>query len=121
MPAHQLRQALAELQGLSEVIVRAFIVRRRRLRRKREFAGLRILSQDGQREGRQLDDFLDKNHIPHRLINSQSDAGRSLGIDSRPVQPRSAGLILANGVSLRHPSLREVARVAGLIQSRGDG
>src|SRR4030095_2570263 len=66
--AEGLRGALAELPGVSQPIVRAFIMRRRRLERDKEFAGLRIVAQDGSREGRQLDDFLDKNHLPHRLI-----------------------------------------------------
>src|SRR5256886_1395378 len=45
--ADRLRQALAELPGVSEPIVRAFIMRRQRLRRDRDFAGLRLGSQDG--------------------------------------------------------------------------
>jgi thioredoxin reductase (NADPH) len=40
VPADRLRRALAELPGVSEVIVRAFIMRRRRLERDKEFAGL---------------------------------------------------------------------------------
>src|SRR5688572_25794972 len=68
VPAARLRQALAELPGVGQPIVRAFIMRRHRLERDKEFAGLRIVAQDGSREGRLLDDFLDKNHIPHRLI-----------------------------------------------------
>ena len=78
VPADRLRQALAELPGVSEPIVRAFIMRRQRLKRDREFAGLRILAQDGSRDGHQLDDFLDKNHVPHRLIDFQSEYGRAL-------------------------------------------
>src|SRR5438477_12199539 len=78
VPAERLRRALAELPGVSELIVRAFIMRRRRLERDKEFAGLRIVTQDGAREGRQLDDFLDKNHIPHRLIALESEDGRTL-------------------------------------------
>src|SRR5438445_7249858 len=74
VPAEAIRQALAELPGVSEPIVRAFIMRRQRLRRDREFAGLRVLAQDGSRDGHQLDDFLDKNHIPHRLIDLQSES-----------------------------------------------
>ena len=68
VPAVRLRQALAELPGVGQPIVRAFIMRRQRLERDKEFAGLRIITQEGSREGRQLDDFLDKNHVPHRLI-----------------------------------------------------
>jgi thioredoxin reductase (NADPH) len=34
-------------------------MRRQRLKRDREFAGLRILAHAGSRDGQQLDDFLD--------------------------------------------------------------
>jgi len=117
VPADRLREALAELPGVSEVIVRAFITRRQRLKRDREFAGLRILAQDGSREGQQLDDFLDKNHIPHRLIDFQSEYGRALCERLHLVSRDLPALVTANGMPLRRPSLREVARVAGLLRS----
>ena len=44
VPAGELRRALAELPGVSEPIVKAFIMRRRRLMRDREFAGLRVIA-----------------------------------------------------------------------------
>jgi thioredoxin reductase (NADPH) len=117
VPAHRLRLALAELPGLSEVIVRAFIMRRKRLQRDREFAGLRIIAQGGSRDGLQLDDFLDKNHIPHRVIDFQSEYGKilcnRLHLGSRDLP----ALLTASGMPLRHPSLREVARAAGLLRS----
>jgi thioredoxin reductase (NADPH) len=124
LPALQLRQALAELPGVSELIVRAFIMRRQRLQRDREFAGLRIVAQEGSREGRQLDDFLDKNHIPHRLVDFRSEYGRSLSERLHLASHDLPALITANGMPLRHPSLREAARVAGLLRSAaadGDG
>src|SRR5207247_7046331 len=68
VPAAELRRAFAELPGVSSTIVNALIMRRRRLRRDREFAGLRVLATSCAREGHQLDDFLDKNRSPHRLI-----------------------------------------------------
>src|SRR3989475_7306401 len=117
VPAEAIRRALAELPGVSEPIVRAFIMRRQRLRRDREFAGLRIVAQDGSREGHQLDDFLDKNHIPHRLINSQSEYGQALCERLHLASRDLPALITANGMPLRRPSLREVARVAGLLRS----
>src|SRR5437870_6522787 len=116
VPAEAIRQALAELPGVSEPIVRAFIMRRQRLRRDREFAGLRIVAQDGSRDGRQLDDFLDKNHIPHRLISSQSQYGQGLCERFHLAGRDLPALITANGMPLRRPSLREVARVAGLLR-----
>src|SRR6266705_6318312 len=47
VPAAQIRRALAELPGLGGPIVNALIMRRRRLMRDREFAGLRIFSMIG--------------------------------------------------------------------------
>ena len=117
VPADRFRQALAELPGVSEPIVRAFIMRRQRLKRDREFAGLRILAQEGSRDGRQLDDFLDKNHVPHRLIDFQSDDGRALCERLHLASRDLPALVTASGMPLRRPSLREVARVAGLLRS----
>jgi thioredoxin reductase (NADPH) len=117
VPAEKLRQALAELPGVSELIVSAFIMRRRRLERDKEFAGLRILAQDGSRDGLRLDDFLAKNHIPHRLIASESEDGRILRERLHLSSRDMPALITANGTPLRQPSLREVARVAGLLRT----
>src|SRR5205807_3425218 len=117
VPAERLRRALAELPGVSELIVRAFIMRRRRLERDKEFAGLRIVAQDGSREGRQLDDFLDKNHLPHRLIALESEDGLALSKRLHLSSRDLPALITANGMPLRRPSLREVARVAGLLRT----
>ncbi|MEA3148006.1 MAG: thioredoxin reductase [Verrucomicrobiota bacterium] len=116
VPAERFRQALAELPGVSEPIVKAFIMRRRRLKRDREFAGLRILTLNGSRDGQQLDDFLDKNHIPHRLIDSQSAEGRALSERLHLVSRDLPALVTASGMPLRRPSLREVARIAGLLR-----
>src|SRR5260370_15625349 len=116
VPADRLRRALAELPGVSEPIVRAFIMRRQRLKRDRDIARLRILAQDCSRDGHLLDDFLDKNHIPHRLIDFQSEYGRALCERLHLASRDLPVLVTASGMPLRRPSLREVARVAGLLR-----
>ena len=116
VPAERLRQALAELPGVSEPIVKAFIMRRKRLKRDRQFAGLRILTQSGSRDGQQLDDFLDKNHIPHRLIDCQTEEGRKLSERLHLANRDLPALVTAGGMPLRRPSFREVARIAGLLR-----
>ena len=116
VPAAELRRAFAELPGVSEPIVKALIMRRRRLRRDREFAGLRVLAARGTREGRQLDDFLDKNHIPHRFIEFESEQGQALSKRLHLTSRDLPTLITTAGAPLRRPSLREVAQVAGLLR-----
>ena len=116
VPAAELRRALAELPGVSATIVNALIMRRRRLGRDREFAGLRVLATRGAREGHQLDDFLDKNHIPHRLVEFESEQGQALSKRLHLTTRDLPALITAAGAPLRRPSLREVAQVAGLLR-----
>ena len=117
VPSARIRQALAELPKVSEPMVRAFIMRRKRLQRDREFAGFRIVARNQSSEGRQLDDFLYKNHIPHRLIDFESEHGKALCERLHLSTRDLPALITATGMPLRRPSLREVARVAGLLRS----
>lgn len=116
VPAPDLRRALVELPGVASPIVNAFIMRRRRLQRDREFAGMRVLAMRQTRDGHELDDFLTKNHIPHRLIEFESEPGqalaRRLNLGSRDLP----ALVSSSGAPLRRPSLREVAQTAGLLR-----
>src|SRR6266487_4579296 len=116
VPATELRRAFAELPGVSEPSVKALIMRRKRLRRDREFAGLRVLAAAGTREGHQLDDFLDKNRIPHRLIEFESEQGQALSKRLHLTTRDLPALITPAGAPLRRPSLREVAQEAGLLR-----
>ena len=116
VPAAELRRVLAEVPRVSKPIVDALIMRRRRLRRDREFAGLRLLVARGARDGHQLDDFLDKNHILHRLIDFESEQGQALSNRLHLSTRDLPVLITPAGAPLRHPSLREVAQVAGLLR-----
>src|SRR5881275_2375419 len=117
IPAAELRRALAEIPAVSKTIVDALIMRRRRLRRDREFAGMRILAGRDARDGHQLDDFLDKNRIPHRLVEFESEQGQALSERFHLSARDLPVLITPAGARLRRPSLREVAREAGLLRS----
>ena len=116
IPAAKLRRALAELPGVSEPIVNAFIMRRQRLLRDREFAGLRVVATDGSRDGHRIHDFLDKNHIPHRFLQFEGEDGRRLCERLKLASRDLPVLISATGAPLCRPSLREVAQVAGLLR-----
>jgi thioredoxin reductase (NADPH) len=117
IPATELRRALAEIPAVSTTIVNALIMRRRRLSRDREFAGFRVLSVRDDRAGHELDDFLDKNHIPHRLIEVESEQGQDLSKRFHLATRHLPTLITPSGSPLRRPSLREVAQAAGLLRA----
>ena len=116
VPAQKLRRVLAEMPKIGEPIVNALIMRRLRLKRDKEFAGLRILTEADSRDGRQLDDFLDKNHIPHRLVDVKGEQGAALARRLHLSERDLPVLITPTGAPLRRPSLREVAQVAGLLR-----
>jgi len=116
VPAAELRRALAEIPGVSTTIVNALIMRRRRLNRDREFAGFRVLAHSIDRDGHQIDDFLDKNHIPHRVVDAESAHGQEMTKRFRLNARDLPTLITPSGSPLRRPSLREVAQVAGLLR-----
>src|SRR5450631_57606 len=120
IPAAELRRALMELPGVSEPIVNAFIVRRQRLLRDREFVGLRVVATDGSRDGHLIHDFLDKNQIPHRLIPFESEDGCRLCERLKLASSDLPALITTTGVPMCKPSLREVAQVAGLLRPLAD-
>jgi thioredoxin reductase (NADPH) len=116
VPAAEIRRALAEIPRVSTTIVNALIMRRRRLLRDREFAGFRVLAADEDRDGHQIDDFLDKNHVPHRLVDLASEQGQQLSKRFRLANRDMPTLITPTGSPLKRPSLREVAQVAGLLR-----
>jgi thioredoxin reductase (NADPH) len=121
IPAVEMRRALAEIPGVSKTIVDALIMRRRRIRRDREFAGMRVLASRDARDGHQLDDFLDKNRIPHRLVEFESEQGQVLTNRFHLTSRDLPVLITPGGRRLRRPSLREVATEAGLLRSLAQG
>src|ERR1700736_5622544 len=116
VPAAELRRALAEIPAVSTTIVTALIMRRRRLNRDREFAGFRVLAAGDDRAGHEVDNFLDKNHIPHRLIQFDSEQGQELSKRFHLATRHLPTLITPSGSPLRRPSLREVAQAAGLLR-----
>jgi thioredoxin reductase (NADPH) len=116
VPAVELRRALVEVPAVSKTIVDALIMRRRRISRDREFAGMRVLASRDARDGHRLDDFLDKNRIPHRLIEFESEQGQALSKRLHLTTRDLPVLITPAGALLRRPSLHEVAQVAGLLR-----
>ena len=81
---------------------------------------MRVLASHDERDGHQLDDFLDKNRIPHRLIEFESEQGKALSERFHLTNRDLPVLITPAGARLRRPSLREVAREAGLLRSLAD-
>ncbi len=116
VPAAKLRWALAELPGVGEPLVQAFMMRRERLLRDKEFAGLRILASPRCSAGHRIDDFLDKNHVVHRLIDATTLEGLAI-CEFRGLTPADLPVLIASdGTITPDPTILDVARVAGLLR-----
>ena len=116
VPADKLRWALAELPGVGEPLVQAFMMRRERLMRDKEFAGLRILASPRCSAGHRIDDFLDKNHVMHRLIDATCAEGLAI-CALRGLTPADLPVLIASdGTIIHDPTILDVARVAGLLR-----
>lgn len=120
IPAREFRLALSALPGVGERVVQAFIMRRKRLLRDPDFLGLRVVAHEKCNIGHRIDDFLDKNHIPHHLYGLTSEEGRALcerlGVDESDLPI----LVASDGTVHKNPGISEVARVAGLLQPLAD-
>ena len=114
IPAAELRRALAEIPAVSKTIVDALIMRRRRISRDRVFAGMRILASRNGRDGHQIDDFLDKNRIPHRLIEFESEQGEALSKRFHLTTRDLPVLVTPAGARLRKPSKTNAGVMAHL-------
>lgn len=116
IPAAKLKWALAELPGVGEPLVQAFMMRRERLLRDKEFAGLRILASPRCSLGHRIDDFLDKNHVVHRLIDATSAEGLAI-CELRGLTPAGLPVLIASDGSITaDPTILDVARIAGLLR-----
>lgn len=116
IPAPDFRRALSELPGITERVVQAFIMRRKRLLRDPDFLGLRVVAHEKCSIGHRIDDFLDKNHIPHHLFSICSEEGRALSERLGVTEADLPVLIASDGTVHRNPGISEVARVAGLLR-----
>src|SRR5207245_4942525 len=76
----------------------------------------RILADPQSHAGLQSNDFLERDHYPHRLVDTTSEYGKTLSQRLNLVSKDLPALITPSGMPLRRPSLREVAKVAGLLQ-----
>ena len=111
-----LRRVVAEMPLVSTPIMRAFMARRQRLEEGvNGFTGLQVIGEQDSTEAFHLHEFLTKNRIPHRLLDStQSEDGRALcqrlglATDQLPVVIADDGARV-----LQRPSLLEVAQLAG--------
>ncbi|MFL6415186.1 MAG: FAD-dependent oxidoreductase [Bryobacteraceae bacterium] len=109
-----MRTLVARDAELSEILLRAFILRRLELI-KREYGNLVLMGSRHSAQTLQLREFLMRNAHPYKYIDLDTDANAQAVLDRFDVKPSEVPVIICNaGNLLRNPSIRNLAQCLGL-------
>jgi thioredoxin reductase (NADPH) len=113
VPREALLRLIAQDEMLSELIMRAFLVRRSILRDSG--VGPRVVGSRHSRETRRLIEFLVRNRLPHVWIDLEEDEGAEALLRQAGVAPAETPVVIVGHVVLRNPSVAEVAAAVGHV------
>jgi thioredoxin reductase (NADPH) len=116
VPVAQLRRLLAHDEELANIILRAYMSRRRILIEAE--AGLRVIGSRYSRDTRRLREFLARNRLPYHFVDMEEDAEAEAGLRAMGIEPAETPIVLGIGAVLRNPSNGELSAMLGL-SSRG--
>ena len=114
----QFRRLLAAEPDISEIIMRAFMLRRVGLIQHAQGAVTLIGSQGGARgDNLRLQRFLSRNGYPVRLLDADANAEARAALDAHGFGPADLPVVLcAPGRALRNPTTSELASCLGILE-----
>ena len=112
VPAGRLRELVARDQGVGDLILRAYLIRRSILIGLG--AGLRIIGSRYSPDTRRVRDFAARNRLPYRWLDLDGDPGAEALLARFGVAPQDTPIVILHGRMLRNPSNAELAAAAGL-------
>jgi len=114
MSSNDLRTLVARDAELSEVFMRAFILRRVALI-SRGLGNVILLGSRHSAQTLRLREFLTRNGHPHTYVDLDTDTGYQDLLDQFHVSPDDVPVVICNNSTvLRRPSIQELARCLGL-------
>jgi thioredoxin reductase (NADPH) len=114
MSNHDLRTLVARDAELSEIFMRAFILRRVALI-DRGLGNVILLGSRHSAQTLRLREFLTRNGHPHTYVDLDTDTGYQDLLDHFQVTPDEVPVVICNNRTvLRRPSIQELARCLGL-------
>ena len=109
-----LRRAVDELPDLGDIIIKAFLLRRELIQAS-GFEGVRIIGSRFSPESHRLRDFAQRNAIPYRFMDVETDPEAEVLLREMGVPPSETPIVVGQkGKSHRNPSNEEFASCAGL-------
>jgi len=114
MSNHDLRALVARDAELSEIFMRAFILRRVALI-SRGFGNVILIGSRHSAQTLRLREFLTRNGHPHTYVDLDTDTSYQDLLDQFQVTPDEVPVLVCNNQTvLRRPSIQELARCLGL-------
>jgi len=109
-----LRRAVDELPDLGDIIIKAFLLRRELIQAS-GFEGVRIIGSRFSPESHRLRDFAQRNAIPYRFMDVETDPEAEVLLREMGVPPSETPIVVGQmGRSHRNPSNEQFASCAGL-------
>jgi thioredoxin reductase (NADPH) len=116
VPVAALRALVAQDEELGNVILRAFLSRRSIL--IEVGAGVKVVGSRYSRDTRRLREFLQRNRVPYRWMDLETDAEADVLLRALGVEPGETPVVLGGEGVLRNPSNAQLAAMLG-IGARG--
>lgn len=114
LPAEALRRVVGEVPELSELFLRAFLMRRTLLLGQ-GFQGLRIVGSRFSPEAHQLREFASRNAIPYTWVDLERDPQAEALLRTFGVGPEQTPIVIGrDGKWASNPSVSDLARYMGL-------
>jgi thioredoxin reductase (NADPH) len=112
VPTERVRALVAHDPVLSDLILRAYLLRRSLL--IQEESGFRIIGSCYSPDTARLREFAARNRLPHRWIDLERDKHAERLLQRFGVSPQDAPVVIWGGEVLRNPTSTELARRVGL-------
>jgi thioredoxin reductase (NADPH) len=112
LPTDRVRSLVAHDPALSDLILRAYLLRRSLL--IQEESGFRIIGSCYSPDTARLREFAARNRLPHRWIDLERDKHAERLLQRFGVSPQDAPVVIWGGEVLRNPTNTELARRVGL-------
>ncbi|ODR00002.1 cyclic nucleotide-binding protein [Mycobacterium intermedium] len=112
LPAERVRSLVAHDPALSDLVLRAYLLRRSLL--IQEGTGFRIIGSCFDPDTLRLREFAARNRLPHRWIDLERDKHAERLLQRFGVSPQDTPVVIWGGEVLRNPTNTELARRVGL-------
>ena len=111
----RLRKLLNECPSVSDVLLKAFQIRRKLLADS-NFVGVKLVGQANTAEASRLREFFYKNHVPYTFYESTSNQGRDQ-LQELKAAELALPIVHCNGHTVSNPSLPKLAECIGISRN----